>query len=121
METVEGALGALVTHLDIPPWLEKAVDAALGRWADAVAFQSVDRLKDAVEKRPRWSVAEASRLSCGGPGSAPASEIAAASGVDSLVDRLGPQADLGLARHLLGDVLLGRDGSPPSRWLQPPH
>ena len=38
--------------------------------------------------------------------SAPASEIAAVSGVDALVDMLGPGADLGLARHLLGDVLL---------------
>jgi chromosome segregation protein len=39
-------------------------------------------------------------------GSAPASEVAAGCGVDALVDLLGTGADLGLARHLLGDVLL---------------
>ena len=106
VETVDGALGALVSHLDIPAGLEKAVDAALGRWADAVAFQSVDRLKEAVETVKAAGGGGVPVVSAVNRGSAPASEIAAASGVDALVDRLGPRADLGLARHLLGDVLL---------------
>ncbi|MDF2731269.1 MAG: smc, partial [Acidimicrobiia bacterium] len=106
VETVDGALGALVSRLDIPAGLEKAVDAALGRWADAVAFQSVDRLKEAVETVKADGGGGVPVVSAVNRGSAPASEIAAASGVDALVDRLGPRADLGLARHLLGDVLL---------------
>jgi len=106
VETVDGALGALVSRLDIPAGLEKAVDAALGRWADAVAFQSVDRLKEAVERVKAAGGGGVPVVSAVNRGSAPASEIAAASGVDALVDRLGPRADLGLARHLLGDVLL---------------
>ncbi|HJQ90080.1 MAG TPA: chromosome segregation protein SMC, partial [Acidimicrobiia bacterium] len=106
VETVDGALGALVSRLDIPAGLEKAVDAALGRWADAVAFQSVDRLKEAVETVKAAGGGGVPVVSAVNRGSAPASEIAAASGVDALVDRLGPRADLGLARHLLGDVLL---------------
>ncbi len=106
VETVDGALGALVSRLDIPDGLEKAVDAALGRWADAVAFQSVDRLKEAVEKVKAAGGGGVPVVSAVNRGSAPASEIATASGVDALVDRLGPRGDLGLARHLLGDVLL---------------
>ena len=106
VETVDGALGALVSRLDIPAGLEKAVDAALGRWADAVAFQSVDRLKDAVEKVKAAGGGGVPVVSAVNRGSAPASEVAAASGVDALVDRLGPRADLDLARHLVGDVLL---------------
>jgi chromosome segregation protein len=106
VEMVEGALGALVSCLDIPAGLEKAVDAALGRWAVAVAFKSVDRLKDAVERLKAAGGGGVPVVSAVNRGSAPASEIAAISGVDSLVDRLGPRADLGLARHLLGDVLL---------------
>ncbi|MET0696588.1 MAG: AAA family ATPase, partial [Acidimicrobiia bacterium] len=106
VETVDGALGALVSRLDIPAGLEKAVDAALGRWADAVAFQSVDRLKEAVETVKAAGGGGVPVVSAVNRGSAPASEIAAGSGVDALLDRLGPRADLGLARHLLGDVLL---------------
>jgi chromosome segregation protein len=106
VETVDGALGALVSRLDIPAGLEKAVDAALGRWADAIAFQSVDRLKDAVETVKAAGGGGVPVVSAVNRGSAPASEIASTSGVDALVDRLGPRADLGLARHLLGDVLL---------------
>jgi chromosome segregation protein len=106
VETVGGALGALVSRLDIPAGLEKAVDAALGRWADAIAFQSVDRLKEAVETVKAAGGGGVPVVSAVNRGSAPASEIATASGVDALVDRLGPRADLGLARHLLGDVLL---------------
>ena len=106
VETVDGALGALVSRLDIPAGMEKAVDAALGRWADAVAFQSVDRLKEAVETVKSSGGGGVPVVSAVNRGSAPASEIAAATGVEALVDRLGPRADLGLARHLLGDVLL---------------
>ena len=106
VEKVDGALGALVSRLDIPAGLEKAVDAALGRWADAVAFQNVDRLKGAVEVVKASGGGGVPVVSAVNRGSAPASEVASAWGVEALVDLLGPRADLGLGRHLLGDVLL---------------
>ena len=106
VERVDGALGSLVSRLDIPAGLEKAVDAALGRWADAVAFQNVDRLRGAVEVVKASGGGGVPVVSAVNRGSAPASETASASGVEALVDLLGPRADLGLGRHLLGDVLL---------------
>lgn len=105
-ESAEGAIGTLVSLLDIPPGLERAVDAALGRWVDAVAFRSVEALKGAVERVKADGGGGVPVVSAVNRDSAPASEIAAVSGVDALVDMLGPGADLGLARHLLGDVLL---------------
>ncbi|MGH8871882.1 MAG: chromosome segregation protein SMC [Acidimicrobiia bacterium] len=106
VEAAEGALGALVSLLDIPAGLEKAVDAALGRWVDAVAFQSVDRLMGAVESVKASGGGGVPVVSAVSASTPPASEVAAAAGVQALVDRLGPRADRGLARHLLGDVLL---------------
>jgi chromosome segregation protein len=106
VESAEGAVGALVARLDIPPGLERAVDAALGRWVDAVAFTSVDRLEAAVESVKSAGGGGVPVVSAVNRATAPATEVASASGVDALVDRLGPAADLGLAHHLLGDVLL---------------
>ena len=101
---LEGALGALVSRLDIPAGLEKAVDAALGRWADAVAFQSADRLK-ARSRGSRREEGEASLLSPQNrgrprPPKSPPHRASTAWWIGS------GRADLGLARHLLGDVLL---------------
>ncbi len=106
VEVAEGSMGTLVSRLDIPAGLEKAVDAALGRWASSVAFRNVELLRSAVETVKSSGGGGTSVVSAVDRGSAPASEVAAASGVDALVDMLGPQADLGLARHLVGDVLL---------------
>jgi chromosome segregation protein len=106
VETADGALGTLVSLLDIPAGLEKAVDAALGRWVDAVAFQGVDGMKEAVESVKAGGGGGVNVVSAVSSSSAPASEAAAGSGVPALVDRLGPRADRDLARHLLGDVLL---------------
>jgi chromosome segregation protein len=99
-------LGSLVSRLDIPAGLVKAVEAALGRWVDAVAFEGVESLQQAVaavkgERRGGVPVVAAS-----GPRSAPASTVAATAGVEALVDRLGTEADRALASRLLGDVLL---------------
>jgi chromosome segregation protein len=106
VESAEGALGSLVSRLDIPAGLVKAVEAALGRWVDAVAFEGVESLQQAVaavkgERRGGVPVVAAS-----GPRSAPASTVAATAGVEALVDRLGTEADRALASRLLGDVLL---------------
>jgi chromosome segregation protein len=106
VESAESAIGTLVARLDIPPGLERAVDAALGRWVDAVAFGSIDGLKGAVERVKADGCGGVAVVSAVNRGMAPATEVAASSGVDALVDLLGPGADHGLARHLLGDVLL---------------
>ena len=106
VETADGALGTLVSQLDIPADLEKAVDAALGRWVDAVAFSGVDRLQGAVESVKSAGGGGVPVVSAAGAGTTPASDVAAASGVHALVDRLGPRADRALAGRLLGDVLL---------------
>jgi chromosome segregation protein len=106
VESAEGAVGTLVSRLDIPPGLERAVDAALGRWVDAVAFRSAEGLKGAVELVKAKGVGGIPVVSAVTRGTPPASEVAKVSGVEALVDLLGPAADLGLARHLLGDVLL---------------
>jgi chromosome segregation protein len=106
VETAKGALGTLVSLLDIPAGLEKAADAALGRWVDAVAFEGIDRLEEAVESVKAAGGGGVPVVTAVSTADAPASEVAESSGVNALVDRLGPRADLDLARHLLGDVLL---------------
>ena len=106
VETAEGAAGTLVSRLDIPTGLEKAVDAALGRWVDAVVFRGVDRLEEAVEKVKREGGGGVNVVSAVGASDAPAAEVAHRSGVPALVDRLGPRADRDLACRLLGDVLM---------------
>jgi chromosome segregation protein len=66
----------------------------------------VDGLKEAVESVKAGGGGGVNVVSAVSGSSAPASEAAAGAGVPALVDRLGPRADRGLARHLLGDVLL---------------
>jgi chromosome segregation protein len=103
VEDADGAIGGVLTRLDIPPGLEKACDAALGRWADAVAFVDTPSMRDAVE-----TVKGAG--GGGVPVVAPTTKTVGAHrtdlGVDALVDLLGSGADRGLAERLLGDVLL---------------
>jgi chromosome segregation protein len=106
VESADSAIGTLVARLDIPPGLERAVDAALGRWVDAVAFGSIDGLKRAVELVKADGGGGVALVSGVNRDMAPAAQVAATSGVDALVDLLGPGVDHALARHLLGDVLL---------------
>ncbi len=106
VEAAGGARGSLVSLLDIPAGLERAVDAALGRWVDAVAFdgaQSMQKVVETVKSAGGGGVPVVAALD---PSVPPARAVATQTGVEALVDRLGPAADKALAGHLLGDVLL---------------
>ncbi|MEX1124073.1 MAG: AAA family ATPase, partial [Acidimicrobiia bacterium] len=106
IEAAEGAKGSLVSLLDIPPGLEHAVDAALGRWADSVAFDGMESLQGAVETVKTSGGGGVSVVASTSPAAGPARSVARTSGVEALIDRLGPDADRELADRLLGDVLL---------------
>ncbi len=105
-ESVPGALGSLTSQLDIPEGLEAAVSAALGEWADAVAFGDARSLHDAVEVIKGAGGGSVSVVSSISETSAPATEVAAAMGLEALLDLLGPARHGGLASRLLGDVVL---------------
>jgi len=106
IEAAPGAKGTLISLLDIPAGLEQAVDAALGRWADAVAFDGFESLQEAVEAVKASGGGGVPVVATGARESVPARLVALGAGVEALFDRLGPKADRGLASHLLGDVLL---------------
>ncbi|MGH8914632.1 MAG: AAA family ATPase, partial [Acidimicrobiia bacterium] len=106
VEVAPGALGSLLSRLDIPAGMEKAVHAALGRWVDAVAFEGVDALQKAVEVVKAAGGGGVPVVSAVTAKTTAASVIAGATGVEAILDRLGPGADRRLATRLLGDVVL---------------
>jgi chromosome segregation protein len=106
VETAPGALGSLTSRLDIPQGLEPAVNAALGGWADAVAFGDARSLHEAVEIVKGAGGGSVSVVSSFSETAAPAGEVASALGLETLIDRLGPNHHAGLASRLLGDVIL---------------
>ena len=106
IEAAQGAKGSLISLLDIPPGLEHAVEAALGRWADAVAFEGFESLQAAVEAVKSSGGGGVPVVATASRESAPARSVALEAGVEALIDRLGPNADRGLANDLLGDVLI---------------
>jgi chromosome segregation protein len=106
IESASGALGSLSSQLDIPEGLEVAVTAALGEWADAVAFADADSVQKAVEIVKGSGGGSVSVVSAMSETAAPASEVASVLGLEALVERLGPSCHIGLATRLLGDVVL---------------
>ena len=107
IEATNGHRGTLASVLGIPQALAAAVDAALGPWSDAAAFQDDASLEKAVEVL-KSSGRGGVPLVTGGSDSveAAARPVAAEAGVDALVDILEPGADTSLAVRLLGDVLV---------------
>ncbi|MEX0667460.1 MAG: AAA family ATPase, partial [Acidimicrobiia bacterium] len=106
VEDTPGVLGSVTALLDVPTELAGAVDAALGPWSGAVAFTADESLAEAV-----------GRLKASGRGGVPivgqthssgqvAREVASATGLDALIDRLGSKADSSLAEALLSDVVI---------------
>ncbi len=106
VESAPGTLGSLTSQLDIPEGLEAAVDAALGEWADAVAFGDADAVQAAVELVKGSGGGSVSVVSAMSETATPATEVAAGLGLEALVDLLGPGRHHGLASRLLGDVVL---------------
>jgi chromosome segregation protein len=105
-ESAPGALGSLTSQLEIPEGLEAAVDAALGGWADAVAFADPDTVRGAVEIVKVTGGGSVSIVSSMSETTTPATEVAESLGLDALIDLLGPDCHRGLASRLLGDVVL---------------
>ena len=106
VESAPGAMGPLVSRLDIPEGLEAAVDAALGQWVDAVAFHDMDNVREVVALVKGSGGGSVPVVSAVSPSPAPAREAAEQMGLEALLDRLGPGAHPGLASRLLGDVVL---------------
>jgi len=106
VESAPGTLGSLTSQLDIPEGLEVAVSAALGDWADAVAFGDAAAVQDAVEIVKSSGGGSVSVVSAMSETATPATEVASSLGLEALIDRLGPTRHTGLATRLLGDVVL---------------
>jgi chromosome segregation protein len=106
IERSTGAVGTLISRLDVPEDMKSAVDAALGRWADAVAFDGLDPLRGAVETIKLSGQGGVPVVSISELAPTPADEVALTTGVETLISRLGTKVDLSLASLLVGDVLL---------------
>ena len=105
-ESSAGFLGTLVAKLDIPDGLELAVAAALGSWEDAIAFVDPESVHGAVETVKGSGSGAVSVVASPSGGPQPAKEVAAATGLEAMVDLLGATADAALAARFLGDVIL---------------
>lgn len=103
-----GVVGTLSGLLDPPGDLVAAVDASVGGWADALVLDGRSRLRRAVGMLKSEGLAGLRLIADPIPDSpAPlAPAVAERWGVEALLDRLGPGAEPGLARSLLGDVVL---------------
>jgi chromosome segregation protein len=103
-----GAMGTVAALLDVPAGWAAAVGAALGDWADAVAFEDAAVMTGAVgglKTSGRGGVGVVSNDSSSPIRLAATRTTAADRGVEVLIDHLGPAADLMLAARLLGDVV----------------
>ncbi len=106
VEASQGVLGSLISLLDVPEGLELAVEAALGSWSSSVAFSNPSDLKKAVEAVRGSGIGGIPVVLSRGTVECPARDLALASGVEALIDKLGGARDDDLAERLLGDVLL---------------
>jgi len=105
-EGTSGALGSLISQLDVVEGVEKAVEAALGRWVNAVAFNDVAAVRNVVERVKGAGGGSVPVVTTLPQTPAPARTVADSLGLEALIDRLGPKAHSGFASQLLGDVVL---------------
>lgn len=106
VESASGALGRLASLLDVPEGLEAAVAAALGPWADAIAFGDRPALRDIAGKVKATGSGSVAVVTSRGAGASPARIVATRLGLEAMVDVLGPRADREIASALMGDVVL---------------
>ncbi len=106
VEDTPGVIGSVAALLDVPAELAAAVDAALGPWAGAVAFADEENLAEAVGRLKASGRGGVPVVGRAGSSGQAARAVAAATGLEALVDRLGPKADMSLAESLIGDVVV---------------
>jgi chromosome segregation protein len=107
-----GVLGTVATMLDIPEHLALAVDGALGSWSDALAVDSAEHIREAVADLKTHGLGGIPLVTRSpADGQVPARSVAAAWGIEALIDMLGPNADADLAALLLGDVIIAEGWS----------
>ena len=112
--SADGVVGALVGQLDVPAELAVAVDGALGEWRDAFVVSSRTALQSVTTEMKGDGLGGVGFVAVDSSGVAGARAVAAEWGVDALIDRLGENADQGIASSLLGDVVVAEGWS--SAW-----
>lgn len=106
-ETAQQVIGALATIIDVPHDLAAAVDAAVAGWADALVVDDAIGLVAVVSALKSDGLGGIPLVVSGAElDELPARAAADRWGVETVVDRLGPNADRALAATLLGDVVL---------------
>ena len=106
-EALDDVIGGLAGLLDVPDDLAAAVDVALMLWANSLVVRRAVDLEGVVRELKTSGFGRIPLVaSMPEPSQLPAREVAASWGVDALIDRLGPNADRGLAGALLGDVVV---------------
>ena len=106
VESSSGAVGTLISRLDVPEGLESAVGAALGGWVDALAFIDREALRDAMARVKASGGGSVTVVSPGNTPAGSARRLAGVLGLEALVDLLGSGADRNLAESMLGDVVM---------------
>ncbi len=105
--SLDGIIGSLAGLLDVPSEVALAVDAALGAWGEALVAVDPDSLTEAVASLKASGFGGVPLLVSGhAPDELPAREVAAAWGVDALIDVLGPGSNRTVAARLVGDVVV---------------
>ena len=106
VESMPQVLGSLVALLDVPEDVAAAVDGVLAGWADA--FVTADRrdIQRIAEDLKAEGLGGIGLVAPEGGPSGRAAEVAERLGLETLVDRLGPDADRRIAEGLFGDVVL---------------
>jgi chromosome segregation protein len=104
-QAAHGISGTLVAKLDVPPEMERAVEAALGSWRHAFVADSGDAIVAAVTDI-KGDGSGGVAFVVAGSSHTDAAMAATEYGVDLLVDCLGPDADRDTANTFVGDVVV---------------
>jgi chromosome segregation protein len=100
----QGARGMIIDLLSVPvEWLA-ATEAALGPWSQAIAFDSVAALEDAVRELKAQGGGGVSMVGDWRGSGYDASALADQVGLEALIDLIGVTGEASLAAALLGDV-----------------